>query len=130
MEQFIHWEFEFLAVSYIVSGLLLLFLYGMIQDYEELLAKTKAQQQRETATEDAALRPVLTLSEWPELQLLSARERDVLDKMLEDKKRKEIAEELFVCKQFYQDLFFSFGNLIHNFLTGQYVVNIFFTKEC
>lgn len=98
VEQFIHWEFEFLAVSYIVSGLLLLFLYGMIQDYEELLEKTKEQQQRETATEDAALRPVLTLAEWPELQLLSARERDVLDKMLEDKKRKEIAEELFITE--------------------------------
>ena len=98
VEQFIHWEFEFLAVSYIVSGLLLLFLYGMIQDYEELLEKTKEQQQRETATEDAAFRPVLTLAEWPELQLLSARERDVLDKMLEDKKRKEIAEELFITE--------------------------------
>ena len=98
VEQFIHWEFEFLAVSYIVSGLLLLFLYGMIQDYEELLEKTKEQQQRETATEDAALRPVLALAEWPELQLLSARERDVLDKMLEDKKRKEIAEELFITE--------------------------------
>ena len=98
VEQFIHWEFEFLAVSYIVSGLLLLFLYGMIQDYEELLEKTKEQQQRETATEDAALRPVLTLSEWPELELLSARERDVLDKMLQDKKRKEIAEELFITE--------------------------------
>lgn len=30
VEQFVHWEFEFLAVSYIVSELLLLFLYGMI----------------------------------------------------------------------------------------------------
>lgn len=97
VEQFIHWEFEFLAVSYIVSELLLLFLYGMIQDYEELLAKTKAQQ-REIASEDAVLRPVLTLAAWPELELLSARERDVLDKILEDKKRKEIAEELFITE--------------------------------
>jgi len=97
VEQFIHWEFEFLAVSYIVSELLLLFLYGMIQDYEELLEKTK-EQQREIATEDAVLRPVLTLAEWPELQLLSARERDVLDKILQDKKRKEIAEELFITE--------------------------------
>ena len=98
VEQFVHWEFEFLAVSYIVSELLLLFLYGMIQDYEELLAKTGAQQQREIATEDAALRPVLTLAEWPELKQLSSRERDVLDKILEDKKRKEIAEELFITE--------------------------------
>lgn len=98
VEQFIHWEFEFLAVSYIVSGLLLLFLYGMIQDYEELLEKTKEQQRRENATEDAALRPVLMQAEWPELKQLSSRERDVLDKILEDKKRKEIAEELFITE--------------------------------
>lgn len=98
VEQFIHWEFEFLAVSYIVSELFLLFLYGMIQDYEELLEKTKEQQRRENATEDAVLRPVLTLAEWPELKQLSSRERDVLDKILEDKKRKEIAEELFITE--------------------------------
>ena len=97
VEQFIHGEFEFLAVSYIVSGLLLLFLYGMIQDYEELLAKTKAQQQ-ENISENAVIRPTLTPENWPELELLSARERDVLDKMLQDKKRKEIAEELFITE--------------------------------
>ena len=98
VEQFVHWEFEFLAVSYIVSGLLLLFLYGMIQDYEEFLEKTMVQQHPENETENVVLRPVLMLEEWPELQLLSARERDVLDKILEDKKRKEIAEDLFITE--------------------------------
>jgi len=98
VEQFIHWEFEFLAVSYIVSGLLMLFLYGMIQDYEELLEKTMVQQYPENETENAVIHPVRMLKEWPELQLLSARERDVLDKILEDKKRKEIAEELFITE--------------------------------
>lgn len=97
VEQFVHWEFEFLAVSYVVSGLLLLFLYGMIQDYEELLDKTKEQHQ-ENISENAVIRPTLTPENWPELQLLSARERDVLDKILEDKKRKEIAEELFITE--------------------------------
>ena len=35
------------------------------------------------------------LTEWPELKQLSSRERDVLDKILEDKKRKEkyVSEE-------------------------------------
>ncbi len=97
VEQFVHWEFEFLAVSYIVSELLLLFLYGMIQDYEELLDKTKEQHQ-ENISENAVIRPTLTPENWPELQLLSARERDVLDKILEDKKRKEIAEDLFITE--------------------------------
>jgi len=31
VEQLVHWEFEFLAISYIVSELLLLLLYGMIK---------------------------------------------------------------------------------------------------
>lgn len=98
VEQFIHWEFEFLAVSYIVSGLLLLFLYGMIQDYEELLEKTKEQQRRENATEEGNNPLKVTATDCPELELLSAREQDVLQKILEDKKRKEIAEELFITE--------------------------------
>lgn len=98
VEQFIHWEFEFLAVSYIVSELLLLLLYGMIQDYEELMEQAIVQQQREAISEDAPLCPELTLEECPELALLSNREKEVLQKILEDKKRKEIAEELFITE--------------------------------
>jgi DNA-binding CsgD family transcriptional regulator len=98
VEQFIHWEFEFLAVSYVVSGLLLLFLYGMIQDYEELLEKTKEQQRRENASVEEENLLKLTVADCPEVELLSAREQDVLQKILEDKKRKEIAEELFITE--------------------------------
>ena len=98
VEQFIHWEFEFLAVSYVVSGLLLLFLYGMIQDYEELLEKTKEQQRRENASVEEENLLKLTIADCPEVELLSAREQDVLQKILEDKKRKEIAEELFITE--------------------------------
>lgn len=98
VEQFIHWEFEFLAVSYIVSELLLLLLYGMIQDYEELMEQAIVQKQREAILENAPLCPELTLEECPELALLSNREKEVLQKILEDKKRKEIAEELFITE--------------------------------
>lgn len=95
VEQFVHWEFEFLAVSYIVSELLLLFLYGMIQDYEQMMEQVKVckepAEQKEYSLELAA-------AEWPELELLSAREQDVLKKILEGKKRKEIAEELFITE--------------------------------
>ena len=48
--------------------------------------------------EDAKFRPVMTVEEWPELKQLSSRERDVLDKILEEKKRREIAEELFITE--------------------------------
>lgn len=98
VEQFIHWEFEFLAVSYIVSELLLLLLYGMIQDYAELMEQAIVQKQREAISENAPLCPELTLEECPELALLSNREKEVLQKILEDKKRKEIAEELFITE--------------------------------
>lgn len=95
VEQFVHWEFEFLAISYIVSELLLLFLYGMIQDYEKMMEQTEVikepAEQKEYSLE-------LVAADWPELELLSVREQDVLKKILEDKKRKEIAEELFITE--------------------------------
>ena len=98
VEQFVRWEFEFLSVSYIVSELLLLFLYGMIQDYEELLEQNVMHQQKEQPAERAVSYPMPDEAAWPELKQLSSRERDVLNKILEDKKRKEIAEELFITE--------------------------------
>ena len=97
VEQLVHWEFEFLAISYIVSELLLLFLYGMIQDYEEMMEHTVVHQCGENA-EEAEFCPVPEEAVYPELKQLSAREQEVLEKMLEDKKRKEIAEELFITE--------------------------------
>ena len=94
IEQLIEWSFEFLSVSYIAGELLLLLLYGMIEEYE--LAT-----QHSAAPEDT-LNRVISISrlsgEWPEIDRLSAREKDVLEKMLQDKKRKEIAEELFITE--------------------------------
>ena len=97
VEQFISWEFEFLSISYIVSELLLLFMYGMIQDYEQMLEQNGVQQPEEPAKERMVL-TVPDLTDWPELSLLSNRERDVLQKILEDKKRKDIAEDLFITE--------------------------------
>lgn len=95
IEQFINWDFEFLSISYIASELLLFFLYGMIQDYEETLS-------REIKTNVHSTLPIM---EWdgirercPEAETLSNREKDVFMKMLEDKKRKEIAEELCITE--------------------------------
>lgn len=97
VEQFISWEFEFLSISYIVSELLLLFMYGMIQDYEQMLEQNGIQQPEEPAKERMVL-TVPDLTDLPELSLLSNRERDVLQKILEDKKRKDIAEDLFITE--------------------------------
>lgn len=97
IEQLINWDFEFLSVSYIASELLLLLLYGMIQDYE-------ITQQRIVPEEGAFLKrtkqgyAVMEVMEWIGAEKLSAREKDVLIRMLEDKKRKEIAEELCITE--------------------------------
>lgn len=79
-EQHIHWDFEFLSVSYIVSELLLLFLCDIVQEHA-------ADYSVQPAEDMGNLYPMLT-----------NRELDVLKLILENKKRKEIAEELFVTE--------------------------------
>lgn len=98
VEQFIDWNFEFLAVSYIASELLLLFLYGMIQDYESAvkertLDNPEALEVRKA--EDAMEHLTCCL---PQIDKLSEREKDVLKKIIEGKKRKEIAQDLFITE--------------------------------
>lgn len=96
VEQLINWDFEFLAVSYIASELLLLFLYGMIQDYEAI-----AEHNGLVVSTFGGI-PVVSMEQaikaLPEISLLSVREKEVLEKMLADKKRKEIAEELYITE--------------------------------
>ena len=95
VEQFINWDFEFLSVSYIASELLLLFLYGMIQDYEEAM---QSNQMVANAAEVPCIDLEALKSKWENVNALSGREMDVLQKMLEEKKRKEIAEELCITE--------------------------------
>ena len=95
VEQFVNWDFEFLSISYICSELLLLFLYGMIQDYEAIAEQGKAVNGiSELRTWDIEK----IKASWPEVNDLSNREMDVFLQMLNDKKRKEIAEELCITE--------------------------------
>ncbi len=80
VEQLIDWNFEFLSVSYIVTELLLLFLYDMLQEYG-VLNQIEPEQNGD-----------------PDLSCLTAREKEVFRLLLENKKRKEIAESLFVTE--------------------------------
>lgn len=95
IEQFINWDFEFLSVSYIASELLLLFLYGMIQDYESMMEQ-KNWSYKESNLKQYCIEDIENCI--PNVDSLSNREREVLLKMLEDKKRKEIAEELCITE--------------------------------
>ena len=97
IEQLINWDFEFLSISYIASELLLLLLYGMIQDYEN--AAQESVLHKMPKTEEVGQKEVVSEAmKWPGAEKLSAREKDVLIRMLEDKKRKEIADELCITE--------------------------------
>lgn len=95
VEQFIKWDFEFLSISYLASELLLLFLYGMIQDYELALERRQINTQM-IGKEEIDLD--LVKENYPQIGSLSKRETDVLLKLLADKKRKEIADELCITE--------------------------------
>ncbi|MBQ7757696.1 LuxR C-terminal-related transcriptional regulator [Anaerotignum sp.] len=98
VEQLVQWDFEFLSVSYIISELLLLCLYSMLQDYEELKERVKVQPhtvKEETKAEDDLEQKV---AHWSEIAQLSPREKDVFRELLMDKKRKEIAEALCISE--------------------------------
>jgi DNA-binding CsgD family transcriptional regulator len=100
VEQLIYWEFELLSVSYLVSELLLLVLYSMMQDYEDLMTETPTVPLPEVHSfrgfPPQRIEDILT--RWPPVADLTARELDVLRAILEDKKRKEIATELYVTE--------------------------------
>ena len=98
VEKFISRDFEFLAVTYIISELLLLLLYWMMQDYVHKSAIPKAPvAEREQLGIDVATMPMETkiarvLVALPKGELLATREREVLELVLDNKRRREIAD--------------------------------------
>ena len=111
VENMIGAGFEFLSISYIFSEGLILFLYGILQDY----GLTEAQSNSDTATtvltettENIVLSEEIKsfsdeqiesiFNNWNALDALSQREKEVLRFILENKKRKVIAETLFVTE--------------------------------
>jgi len=97
VEQMINWDFEFLSVSYIISELLLLCLYSMLQDIEEL--QKQAAEQMQPVKEDIVTDELeKKVAYWSETAQLSPREKEVFRELLTDKKRKEIAEALCISE--------------------------------
>lgn len=95
VEKFIPWNFEFLSVSYLFCEILLLGIYWMMQDYVRLDLVPKPQ----PSAADGAVLPIeeqveKILSHLSPGETLSARERQILEMILENKKRKEIADLL------------------------------------
>ena len=127
VEQVIYAEFELLSVSYIVSELLLLLLYGMMQDYGILTNGEKeaasvsicaapapvaedpvpepAEDVEVGADADGEIHPVLgderilrLAEKWKQEYTLTNREAEVLIALLQNKRRKEIAVDMDVTE--------------------------------
>lgn len=100
VEKFIPWDFEFLSVSYLFSELILLGLYWMMQDYIrlDLVPQPLLQPQRGEPVDLAAMpaeeKIRKVLARLAPGEMLTARERQILELILENRRRKEIAEAL------------------------------------
>lgn len=98
VEQLVDWNFEFLSVTYIITELILLLLYDMLQDYELLQRKVADSAARAAAESITEQRIEQILSGCAILEQLTTREREVLVYLLRDMPRKEIAEQLYVTE--------------------------------
>ena len=103
-EKLVSWEYEFLSVTYIASELLLLLVYWMLQDYvhkSDIPVFTPAEEERFGI--DIAAMPIevkigKVLSWLKDGETLAPREREVLELILQYKKRREIAEIMYVSE--------------------------------
>ena len=114
VEQFIDEDFEFLAVSYVATEMLILLMYTMLpkidlpenfspaecascgEDSEEKTSDDVDFGEKTEKDADAELDAVL--AGWPETETLTAREMEVLRLLLGYRKQKEIAAQLCVTE--------------------------------
>jgi len=97
IEQGLDLEFEFLSISYIITEIFLLLLYGILQDYGIAVGDSI---RGDFGTDHASeIDLEILIKSNPYLAELTGRELEVLKLLLEDKlKRKEMAEELSVTE--------------------------------
>lgn len=103
-EKFVSWNYEFLSVTYIGSELLLLLVYWMMQDYVHKNDVPKPVIVEEKApiiivdnmTRAEKIKAIL--DSLPDGTVLSTRQMDILERILDYKTRKEIAVELHLSE--------------------------------
>ncbi|MBQ8836639.1 MAG: hypothetical protein IJ002_03920 [Clostridia bacterium] len=113
-EQLLPRGFEFLTVSYVISELFILLLYGILQEYgirgengsiiiantskkaEEYLSGTIQSDDNAALFSEKDIEHILGCEEI--VSQITEREKEVLIKLLTNKQRKEIADELFVTE--------------------------------
>ncbi|MGN1126510.1 MAG: LuxR C-terminal-related transcriptional regulator, partial [Ruminococcus sp.] len=96
IESVMHSKFEFLSVVYVVAEVLLLLFYSVIREYNNTVEKLSVKEQSVSYFTVEESEKILSL--WQSANTLSKRETDVFKLLLEGKRRKEIAEELFVTE--------------------------------
>ena len=103
-EKFVDWEFEFLAVTYIASELLLLLVYWMMQDYIHVndIPKPVAHEEKVSVifmdSRERAEKTKQIIANLPEGTMLTARQMDILEGILAGKSRKEMAADLHLSE--------------------------------
>lgn len=102
VEKLITWNFEFLAVFYLMSEIVFFFVYWLLQDYVHVSSIPPAKQEKasvifvDSAEKKDKVREII--EQLPEGTVLSARQLDVLDGILDGKSRKEIAIDLHLSE--------------------------------
>lgn len=99
VEKVVPWNFEFLSVSYLFSEIILLGLYWMMQDYIRIDLVANPVPAPSPEPIDIAAMPMeekirRILSCLHIGEMLTVREREILELVLQNKKRREIAEAL------------------------------------
>ena len=92
VEQLIDLDFEFLSVSYIISELLLMILYGLVYNMNVAINDKETVVIKETDLIEHFM------ANCPELEELTSREKEILCEILTGTKRKKIAEDLNVSE--------------------------------
>lgn len=103
-EKLIPSNFEVLSVTYIFSEIVLLLLYWMMQDYvhvgelDQIISKAEPMQYKDISQMPQKERLDCALALLPPGEMLAEREREVLALILENQKRKDIAEQLHISE--------------------------------
>lgn len=103
VEKFVTWNFEFLSISYILSEGMLFFLYWMMQDYVHVkdVPATVVEDKSTVVVVDSmtvAEKMKIVVSLLGEDEALTAKEIEVVEKILDGRSRKEIADELNISE--------------------------------
>ena len=103
VEKLVPLNFEFLSVSYLMSSFVFFFVYWMLQDYIHVTDVAKAPEPQQAAVVEitsmsAEQKLEIILGQLKDGEALAMREREILELMLKNKKRKEIAAELFLSE--------------------------------